>query len=185
MLMMLLDHLLLMIFAPLKGWKRIVRERMPEAVVRSNFVFPLMGVASMASFLGLVFSEGVPNALKAALITFIAFFGAYFMASYLINEIVGYFGEEKNLSKIQVFVGFSSSILYLLNIIMGLRFLPEFFFLQIFALYTIYIVWESVGVYFKRITDEARAKFTLVSSCLILISPFLIKKVLGLLMPGL
>lgn len=184
MLKIILDHLLLLIFAPAKGWKRIVRENKPEAVIRSNFVFPLIGLVALSSFLGLVFTEGLQIALKAACVSFVSYFMSFFVTSFLVNEIVPRFGIEKNMPRMQIFVGFSSCILYVLNIIIELRFLPEFFFLQIFVLYTLYVVWESVGTYFKEITEEVRTPFTLLLSFLILLSPILIKKVLCFLMPG-
>ncbi len=186
MLTILLDHLLLLIFAPAKAWKKIIRDKETETVIRTNFVFPLMGLVAAASLVGLLFSgAGLPIALKAACVSFLSLFLGFFSASYLLNELMPWFGVKKNLPRIQIFVGFSSCILYLMTFITELRFLSEFFFLQIFILYTFYVIWESVGIYFKEVATEERNYFVVCSTLLILLSPIVIRKIMGFLMPGL
>lgn len=56
----------------------------------------------------------------------------------------------------QRFVGYSSSLMFALNIVLML--LPEFFFLRIFVLYTFYIVWEGAGPY-MQVEEKIRLKF--------------------------
>ena len=82
----------------------------------------------------------------------------------------------------QRFVGYSSSLMFALNIVLML--LPEFFFLQIFVLYTFYIVWEGAGPY-MQVEEKIRLKFVGVATGLILLMPRLIEVVLSMLMPGL
>lgn len=82
----------------------------------------------------------------------------------------------------QRFVGYSSSLMFALNIVLML--LPEFFFLRIFILYTFYIVWEGAGPY-MQVEENIRLKFVGIATAVILITPALIEFVLFLLMPGL
>ena len=82
----------------------------------------------------------------------------------------------------QRFVGYSSSLVYALSIILML--LPEFFFLRIFILYTVYIVWEGSGPYME-VDEPVRLKFVGVVSAVIILAPIVIDFVLSMLMPGL
>ena len=80
------------------------------------------------------------------------------------------------------FVGYSSALMFTLNIVWML--LPDVFFLYIFILYTFYIVWEGATIYFS-VGDAQRMKFTTISTLLIIATPHIINKFLLLLMPGL
>ena len=82
----------------------------------------------------------------------------------------------------QRFVGYSSSLMFALNIVLML--LPEFFFLRIFILYTFYIVWEGAGPY-MQVEENERLKFVGIATAVILLTPALIEVLLFLLMPGL
>ena len=80
------------------------------------------------------------------------------------------------------FVGYSSSLMFTLNIVLQL--LPEFFFLQVFVLYTFYIIWEGAVSYMK-IGEQERMKFTFITTIVVLATPFVIEKMMGMFMPGL
>lgn len=82
----------------------------------------------------------------------------------------------------QRFVGYSSSLMFALNIVLML--LPEFFFLRIFILYTFYIVWEGAGPY-MQVAENERLKFAGIATVVILLTPAVIEFVLFMLMPGL
>ena len=80
------------------------------------------------------------------------------------------------------FVGYSSSLMFALNIVLML--LPEFFFLRIFILYTFYIVWEGAGPY-MGVEEKIRLKFVGFTTAIILLTPAVIEILLSMLMPGL
>lgn len=82
----------------------------------------------------------------------------------------------------QRFVGYSSSLMFALNIVLML--LPEFFFLRIFILYTFYIVWEGADPY-MQVEENERLKFAGIATVVILLTPAVIEFVLFMLMPGL
>jgi len=82
----------------------------------------------------------------------------------------------------QLFIGYASSLMFSLNIVLYL--LPEFFFLKLLILYTVFIIWEGTDTFFN-IEPADRMKFTAYVSLFIIIAPVVIELVVGMLMPGL
>ena len=112
-----------------------------------------------------------------------ASFGGFYLGAYLLNEAwQGLFKREKDMKLCQRFVGYSSSLMFALNVVLML--LPEFFFLRIFILYTFYIVWEGAGPY-MQVEEKERLKFAGITTVIILLTPAVIEFVLFMLMPGL
>ena len=121
-------------------------------------------------------------ALKSSIRTLVSSFGGFYLGAYLMNEIwQGIFKREKDLKLWLRFVGYSSSLMFALNIVLML--LPEFFFLRIFILYTFYIVWEGAGPYMG--VEEIHAQFVGFTTAIILLTPVVIEILLSMLMPGL
>ena len=141
---------------PGKAWDILTRKEEKDDEFLSRFVYPLIGFVTVAAFLGVLFTR---------------------------NEIwQGWFKREKDMKLCQRFVGYSSSLMFALNIVLML--LPEFFFLRIFVLYTFYIVWEGAGPY-MQVEEKIRLKFVGTATGLILLTPWLIEVILSMLMPGL
>ena len=122
---------------PGKAWDILTRKEEKDDEFLSRFVYPLIGFVTVAAFLGVLFTRkefDVELALKSSIRTLVAAFGGFYLASYLLNEIwQGWFKREKDMKLCQRFVGYSSSLMFALNIVLML--LPEFFFLRIFVLY--------------------------------------------------
>lgn len=171
---------------PAKAWEILTRKEENDDEFLSRFVYPLIGFVTLAAFLGVLFTRkefDVELALKSSIRTLVAAFGGFYLTSYLLNELwQGLFKREKNMKLCQRFVGYSSSLMFALNIVLML--LPEFFFLRIFVLYTFYIVWEGAGFY-MQVEEAVRLKFVGIVTALILLTPWLIEVVLSMLMPGL
>ena len=171
---------------PGKAWDILTRKEEKDDEFLSRFVYPLIGFVTVAAFLGVLFTRkefDVELALKSSIRTLVAAFGGFYLASYLLNEIwQGWFKREKGMNLCQRFVGYSSSLMFALNIVLML--LPEFFFLRIFVLYTFYIVWEGAGPY-MQVEEKIRLKFVGTATGLILLTPWLIEVILSMLMPGL
>ena len=161
---------------PGKAWDILTRKEEKDDEFLSRFVYPLIGFVTVAAFLGVLFT-------RKSIRTLVAAFGGFYLASYLLNEIwQGWFKREKDMKLCQRFVGYSSSLMFALNIVLML--LPEFFFLRIFVLYTFYIVWEGAGPY-MQVEEKIRLKFVGIATGLILLTPWLIEVILSMLMPGL
>lgn len=138
------------------------------------------------SFSGVLFTRkefDLELALKSSIRTLVSSFGGFYLGAYLMNEIwQGIFKREKDLKLWLRFVGYSSSLMFALNIVLML--LPEFFFLRIFILYTFYIVWEGAGPY-MGVEEKIRLKFVGFTTAIILLTPAVIEILLSMLMPGL
>ena len=132
---------------PAKAWVLLAKKGEKQEEFLSRFVYPLIGFVTVAAFLGVLFTRkefDLELALKSSIRTLVSSFGGFYLGAYLMNEIwQGIFKREKDLKLWLRFVGYSSSLMFALNIVLML--LPEFFFLRIFILYTFYIVWSVYG----------------------------------------
>lgn len=176
----------LIVSQPAKAWEQLKNKEEKKDEFLSRFIYPLIGILTVAAFLGIFVTRkefDIEIALKASILTLVASFGGFFLSVYILNEIwAGLFKREKDNKLWQRFVGYSSVLMFSLNIVLEL--IPELFFLPIFSLYTFYIVWEGAPIYME-VEDEDRLKFTVISTSLILITPYAIRFVMALLMPGL
>lgn len=175
-----------LISQPTKAWHLLSKREEDHEAFLARFIYPLIGLVTVAAFLGCLFSMkefNVEHALKEAIRTLVSSFGGFYLAAYAMNELgMAVFKVKKDLKLWMRFVGYSSSLMFALNFI--LKLLPEFFFLELFVLYTFYIVWEGAGLYMK-VEEPIRMKFTMVSTACILAMPWVVEKLLGLFMPGL
>lgn len=171
---------------PGKAWEMLTRKEEKGDEFLSKFVYPLIGLVTIAAFLGVLFTRkefDVELALKSSIKTLVASFGGFYLGAYLLNELwQGFFKRTKDMKLCQRFVGYSSSLMFALNIVLML--LPEFFFLRIFILYTFYIVWEGAGPY-MQVEEKERLKFSGIATVVILLTPAVIEFLLFMLMPGL
>ena len=171
---------------PAKAWVLLAKKGEKQEEFLSRFVYPLIGFVTVAAFLGVLFTRkefDLELALKSSIRTLVSSFGGFYLGAYLMNEIwQGLFKREKDLKLWLRFVGYSSSLMFALNIVLML--LPEFFFLRIFILYTFYIVWEGAGPYMGD-EEKIRLKFVGFTTAIILLTPVVIEILLSMLMPGL
>ncbi len=173
---------------PAKAWAALKEKDNTEDhdVFLSRYLYPIIGLVTIAAFIGILFTRKefhVELALKSAIRTLISSFGGVYLSAYFLNELWGgWFKQKKDFKLCLRFSGYSLALMYALNIVLLL--LPEFFFLNIFVLYTFYIVWEG-AVPYMQVGESWRLKFVSVATVIILLTPFLIEKVLMLLMPGL
>lgn len=171
---------------PGKAWDMLARKEEKGDEFLSRYIYPLIGLVTVAAFLGVLFTRkefDVELALKSSIKTLVASFGGFYLGAYLLNEVwQGWFKRAKDMKLCQRFVGYSSSLMFALNIVLML--LPEFFFLRIFVLYTFYIVWEGAGPY-MQVEEKERLKFASVASVIIMLTPIVIGLLLSMLMPGL
>lgn len=182
----ILKWVIAIISQPAKAWQVLTKKEHNQEEFLSRFIYPLIGLVTVAAFLGVLFTRkefDLELALKSSIRTFVSSFGGFYLGAYVMNEIwQGFFKRKKDLNLWFRFVGYSSSLMFALNIILML--LPEFFFLRIFILYTLYIVWEGAGPY-MQIEDKDRMKFVGIATTAILLTPALIEFLLTMLMPGL
>jgi hypothetical protein len=183
---------------PGKAWTKLAAKVERGDEYLSKFVYPLIGLVTLAAFVGVLFTEKNFNtelALKSAIRALVSSFGGYFLASYLLNELwKGLFKRGDNATLCRRFIGYASSLMYALDIVLCILPVSDFFFLRIFLVYTVYVVWEG-AVPYMNIADgkvrlgfyevSAQLFFTVAASTLIIVLPMLIRGLLFLLMPGL
>ena len=176
-----------LIFKPSEAWVGLgAKQTDDNESFLSNYVYPFVGMITLAAFIGVLFTRkefDFQIALKASILALLSVFCGFFAASYLINEIWSkIFHHEHDFKRCQRFVGYSSSLMFALNIVLSL--LPEFFFLRFFVLYTIYIVWEG-AIPYMDIGEPEQLKFVGISTTIIILTPLIIEITMGFLMPGL
>ena len=174
-----------LIIKPGEAWEELSRQDEKSDTFLSHFIYPLIGIVALSAFLGIFFTYkefDFEIALKITIRTVIAVTGGFFLGSYLLNEVwKGIFNRSKDIELCRFFVGYASSLIFVLYILTSL--LPDFFFLQIFVLYTFYIVWEGSTVY-MQVTEDEQLKFTIITSCIVVLTPLIIEQTLRMMMPG-
>ena len=176
-----------LIFKPSDTWKILNEKHVDDQKsFLSGYFYPFIGLIALAAFVGVLFTRkefDLQIALKESILLFLSVFGGFFLASYLLNEVwYSLFHRERNMKLCQCFVGYSSSLIYVLNIVLSL--LPEFFFMRFFVLYTFYMVWEG-AIPYMEVNESEQFKFVGISTLIIVLAPFVIEYMLGRLMPGL
>ncbi|MDR0845524.1 MAG: YIP1 family protein [Tannerella sp.] len=180
------SRLFSLVIKPAEAWDKLRRREEDEETFLSRFVYPLIGLMALAAFVGVLFTRkefDFQVALKSSIMILVSSFGGFFLGVYMMNEVwQSFFKQPKDTKLIRYFVGYSSSLMFLLNILLAL--LPEFIFLRVFVLYTVYIIWEG-AVSYMGIAEDQRFKFTAIASVLVLATPMAIELFLRMLMPGL
>lgn len=173
--------------SPVNCWKELANEREKDSQeFLSNFLYPLLGLTTFASFLGNLLHHkemSIEFALKATSVTFVSLFAGFFLAAFLLNEAMKYFfGQKDDLSSSRLFVGYVSSCSYM--ILMAQALVPELFFLKFALLYLLYIIWIGSD-HFMGIHEKHKIKFLIISTFVLAFSPYLVEKAMLILMPGL
>jgi hypothetical protein len=177
-----------LVLKPSETWLRLrgKDEGTDNETFLNRYVYPFIGMVALASFLGVFLSRrefDLQLALKSVILTLVASVGGFFFAAYAINySLIKWFKRIDDFRLCQRFVGYASTLIFAINIVLSL--LPEFFFLRIFVLYTIYIVWEG-AIPYMGINEKEQLKFSIITTLIIILSPLVIGFVLRLLMPGL
>ena len=178
-------RLISIVLKPGEAWGELSLLKDERDTFLSQFIYPVIGMIALAAFLGILFTRkefDFEIALKITLRTVIAVAGGFFLGAYFLNEVwKGVFNQPKDMTLCRLFVGYASALMFVLYIITAL--LPEFFFLHIFVLYTVYIIWEG-AVVFMQVDENERLKFTVIASFIVIVTPFVIEHALRMLMPG-
>jgi len=176
-----------LIFKPSEAWKELsLKQSDDHKSFLSGYIYPFIGLITLAAFVGILFTRkgfDLQIALKEAIVILLSMFGGFFVASLLLNEMwQRIFHRASDMQLCRCFVGYSSSLLYCLTIILSL--LPEFFFFRILVLYTIYITWEG-AIPYMNVTETEQLKFSGIATAIIIGTPLFIEFIIGFLMPGL
>lgn len=168
-----------MVFAQIKGWKAVAKD---EPNPYKQFLYPIWFLIMISSFIGgwLIteegtFETGLKNMITEGFIVFVSFH----VSSFLLNECIRNKDKsEKDLKRTRIFVAYSSSLIYLIDIIVSL--INDFFFLWLFSLYTVYIIYNGAEIFYKVKNTQQKNVFMVVASVLILGMPLILKFFLSL-----
>ncbi len=173
--------------SPVTSWAELDTEAdIDNKSFLDKFLYPVIGFTTLATFLGkLFYSKGydIEYALKSASVTFVSLFAGFFLAAFVLNEAMKFFfRRDDNIVKCRLFVGYVSCCCYMITTLLAI--LPELFFLKFALLYVLYIIWVGSDK-FMGIGEKARIKFLILSTAIIVASPYMVEKVMLMLMPGL
>jgi hypothetical protein len=177
----------LIIAKPIKGWEYINTQKSTEENALNSFAYPLMGLGALSAFIVALINNSEHNgfqiALKEASLLFISSFIGLYTAAFLIRLFYEkYCAETMPFNTAIKFVVYSSTVIFIINFFNQVT--SSIFFIQIFSLYTIYIVWEG-SIHFLQVEDSKRAGFVLFSAFCMILSPILMIALMKFFMPGL
>lgn len=181
----LFSRSLLLLSSPAKAWKEIIQDGGESSEsVGAGYVYPMITLCGLSMFIGVLFGNGVDDfnlqvVLTKCLGVFVSLFGGYFLSIYLMEIFGRRFLESVNEGRnlVAALVGYSMVVIFVLDIFTYL--FPSFFiFKWILQFYLVYIVWEGVKV-LMSIPENKILVYTIVSSMIILLSPFLIEWFFG------
>ncbi len=196
MLKNIFDLLVRLISQPAKAWSMLAdKQENDNENFYKSYLYPLFGIVALLSFVGVLLTTpegqheslsfnghlqyGLKNCIRLIIITFAGFH----LASYILSEVMKkIFNRPGELKLCQRFVGYSSSLVYILILTRSL--FPSLFFLYIFLLYVVYIIWEGAIPYMKM-EENDQLKFTIWTGAIVLLTPFLIEIIMVSLMPRL
>ena len=189
MLKKLFERLYRLIIQPAKTWNILADEKEEEIVDNNSFLktylYPAIGIVALLTFVGVFFYKkefDVQLAIRLMIKVLIALFAGFYLASFILSKVMEHIFFMANSYKLcQRFVGYSSALIYAMYILLAI--FPDYGFLQLFLLYTIYIIWEGASDY-MQIPENERNRFTAIATAIILLSPFIIEKMMFLTMPG-
>ena len=172
----LFHRVVALLSTPAKTWDEIA-EKGEERLVLPGFVYPMIGLCGLSEFTGaFIGRDFMPDVFQVALTrscgVAVSLFIGFFLASYLIKLINGHFNCQRSEGEIQMFVGYSMVVTFVLQIISGLfSILIIHWILQI---YTLFVVFEGARRLMK--VDELRlTMYTIAATLIILLSPTLIE----------
>lgn len=165
-------------------WKNIVQEDSTGIKAVNQYATPLISICTIAAFIGSLLNRQGADfeiALKISIITFLSIYGGMFLSVLLINKTLRFFNLAENKESSYTLVAYGISVYAAISAVTQL--IPEFQLLWVCVIYTGYLVSEGVSPLFK-VRDEHKSGFVLLSSAILLASPFIINFVLKKIMPG-
>jgi hypothetical protein len=179
--------LLRLTVSPEKTWMRLSEKQEEETQEKfyASYLYPVIGIIALFAFAGILLKDGfnVQLGLKTVIKEVVTYFFSFYASAYVLSKLLtSYFAFPCDQQNSERFVAYSSAVIYVVAILYSL--FPSFFFLNIFALYTVYIIWQGT-VYYLRLPEANWVKFTTFASLVIILMPGILAWIISKLMPGL
>ena len=153
--------------------------------ILQQFIFPLAEILLVVAFLStLLYTElNVASAVVKSIFAYLVFIVSFGGAMLSVRLLMQYrFKIETNSRNIMLMVASLMAVVFVVKFF-GYVF-PSLFFISLFYLYNFYLVWVmSEGVI--DIPEEKRNEYMVLVSFIIVAIPFIIEKLLNLLIPNL
>ncbi len=173
----LINRVKKIVLSPQKEWITIKDENSTVRDLIMDYAGPLITLGSITLFLrNLSLEYSLAGTLMTAMIYFISMFGSMYLSALIIVEMCDSFGIEKNKTKIFTLVIYSSIAFYLAQVVVNLH--NQLSLLTVFSLYTVYLYWIGVGVYFEGLSKR-KMGFVVISVFIIYISFLLLQYILS------
>lgn len=166
-----------LVSSPAKTWKEI-RASEEGRQVLPDFVYPMIGLCGLSEFIGTFIgkdftAEVIQLALTRCCAVAVALFGGFFLAAYLIGKVGSrWFGCRASRETIQLFVGYSMVVTFLLNIISGL--FSVLILHWILQVYTLYVAFEGVRA-LLGVEERRQTGYAVMATVFLLFCPFVIE----------
>lgn len=166
-----------LVSSPARTWKEI-GENEDGRTVLPDFVYPMIGLCGLSEFIGTFIgkdftAEVIQLALTRCCAVAVALFGGFFLSAYLIKKIgTRWFGCQASRDMIQLFVGYSMVVTFLLNIISGL--FSVLILHWILQVYTLYVAFEGVRA-LLGVDENKQTGYAVMATVVLLFCPFVIE----------
>lgn len=176
----------LLILSPRKAWQEICCQSAQVAL--SGFVFPMIGLVALCSFLSVLIRVGWSTAadyeyaMRTCCGLAVSLFAGFYLSAYLLETGAPRLGlGEWNQRRAQVLCGYGMAALFVLKMVAC--FFPGISLLTlVLSLYTAYILWEGLPLMHEKMgNDSPRMSLTLALTMVILLLPLLIERLFLLL----
>jgi len=174
-----------LITSPADTWKAIEASGCKNNIHR-EYIFPLVLAGTIAATFGSLFTQklSLQNIISTLIFSFLSYCGGFYISVCLIKTYIKErFGNETDWNTLTHFTAYASTVVFVVNILIGIIPLPDMFFLRAFDLYTLFIVAQ--GSFLLKIKEKEQVEFVLSTSAFIVFCPIIIKYVIKFLMPGL
>ena len=168
------------ITAPKYGWELINETNIPTGKVLHSAYLPLLCVLALSCFVPMLYDRTI--GFGTSLMTGIVMFSTYFISYYIIIYLLGGFypelvKTEGATARLNDFILYNLIFLVLLIILRNL--LPSDFTPVLFLMaYLPWIVYRGTSHLFVK--KDKVTKFVIISSALLLLTPIVLKAILGL-----
>ena len=181
----ILEDILTVSISQAQGWNKLDQsfDRKSKTFL-SEYMYPLMGVTTLIRFVSVLISgSGLEFAIKSACFTFVGLFASFFLSLFILSELNKKFLLNNNAKRIQMYMGYLFSILYVMDMILWI--VPELFFINYAVFYVFYVAWLGMGPYLK-VQDPKQQYYALGAVMLtLLIIPRFLNLILKFILPGL
>ena len=174
-----------LIGSPRTAWIDIEEENRSIKEIQNRFFYPLVLVVTAGTIIGAFWGAkgfALDQMLKKTVIVLTSTFAGYFISVIVLNEIIAsrLFNMEKQYAACVRIIAYSSSIMLCAGTIVAI--VPDLFILYALNFYTAYVIWEGSGIIFKGLEESRKGVFTAICFILLYVSPYLIDKLMYMMM---